>query len=335
MIDGFDDQSSHLGKWNVNPAYTTSYPAGRTGGFAIGCSSNDPHAFVKPLGSDEHDTLIMGIAYRALSTSGYSGFNMTFRSDSATTPVTHLTFAINTSMFMTVARGGTIIGTSSQAIPVGVWTYIEAKATLSDTVGSVEVRFDGVTVISLTNVDTKNAGTKTVFDAAAFQVQYSSYQIADDVYVCNGAGTMNNNFLGDVIVEALLPNSNGSSSQFLGSDGNQVDNYLLVDEVPPSTTDYTESGTIGDRDLYALSNPLRPAGVVYGVQVNNYVAKSDAGVQNSKNVLKSGAVVATGNSVVLSTAYAVKTTLWERDPETSTVWNMAKISSLEAGIEAA
>src|SRR5437764_673985 len=54
----------------------------------------------------------------------------------------------------------------------------------------------------------------------------------DDLYVCDATGTTNNTFLGDVRVHTLVPSGNGTDSGLTGSDGNQVNNYQLVNTVP-------------------------------------------------------------------------------------------------------
>ncbi|HUR18887.1 MAG TPA: hypothetical protein VMZ51_08140 [Acidimicrobiales bacterium] len=90
----------------------------------------------------------------------------------------------------------------------------------------------------------------------------------DDFYCCNGAGSTNNDFLGDTTVHKLLPNADGDTNLWVGSDGNSTSNYLLVDENSPSASDYVESGTLTATDLYNFEN--LPGGVsgrtVFGVE---------------------------------------------------------------------
>lgn len=53
----------------------------------------------------------------------------------------------------------------------------------------------------------------------------------------------------------IAPNGDGNYSGFTGSDGNQVNNSLLVDEIPPNgDTDYVIAGSSGLKDSYALGD---------------------------------------------------------------------------------
>ena len=50
------------------------------------------------------------------------------------------------------------------------------------------------------------------------------------------------------------PNGNGNYDQWIGSDDNNIDNYLLVDERPPSGSDYVEEDTVDELDSYNVSS---------------------------------------------------------------------------------
>jgi len=59
----------------------------------------------------------------------------------------------------------------------------------------------------------------------------------------------------------VTPNANGNYSQWDGSDGNQVDNYLLIDEIPPnSDTDYVETNVVDELDSYNMTTITLEAG---------------------------------------------------------------------------
>ena len=48
----------------------------------------------------------------------------------------------------------------------------------------------------------------------------------------------------------------------MGSDGNSVDNYQLVDEYPYNTTDYVGSLTTGAKDTYDFANLVKTGNVI-------------------------------------------------------------------------
>jgi hypothetical protein len=120
------------------------------------------------------------------------------------------------------------------------------------------------------------------------------------MYLLDTAGAAPyNDFLGDVRVIRMLPNNNGVSSQLVGSDGNSTDNYLLVDEMPVATSDYVGSLTVGNRDLYELSD-LPTSGLVYATQPVVWATKTDVGARSLKLLQR-----ASGGTIVSSTAQSV------------------------------
>ena len=90
------------------------------------------------------------------------------------------------------------------------WHYFEVKVVCHDTAGYYQVRIDGVTVLSGTNVDTR-AGADTRF--VRFRMD-EYYQYMDDIYICDTDGTANNDFLGQILVEAIFPNADGDNSDW-------------------------------------------------------------------------------------------------------------------------
>lgn len=345
-MDGFETGDA-LTKWTS--VLDVVYQAGRNGQGLYIEDGGSSHIRKQMDAADEHATFIIGKAYRShtgavgnssawVGGGAYFGNIFSFVSDNGA--VCHVTISANgdtISVFRGLANG-TLLG--SYVVPApsyADWYYFEAKATLSDTVGSVEVKMNGVTIINLTNVDTKNGGTKTVFDGVAVgapQTENNIHGLMDDFYVCNGAGATNNNFLGDIAIETLYPSGNGSSSQFLGSDGNSTDNYLLVDETGvPVLTDYVEETVSGEKDLYAIGNLVRTSGPIYGVQVTDHVRNSDAGAVSCKVRLKSGATEVSGDTFPVDTTWKTARKLWELNPDGSVAWDIASVNAIEAGVE--
>lgn len=249
----------------------------------------------------------------------------------------HITVIRNSSSgVLEIRRGsntGTLLASSTEVTPAASWYQVEVSVTISDTVGEVHVRLNGSTtdVVSYSG-DTKNGGTNSTIDKVSLTALVNNFCITD-VYIINDSGSTNNSFLGDVTVRSLSPNNNGNSSQLLGSDGNSTDNYLLVDEKPFSSTDYTGSATTGQKDTYTLADLPAVASTIYGVQINANMVKSDAGASQSRTVLRTGGTDYTGTTRVLSTSSATYTELYELNPNTTSAWTSLEVNGLEAGME--
>lgn len=271
--------------------------------------------------------------------SGLNSPYISFYGDAGATR--HITVVRNSSTaVLEIRRGtesGTLLASGSQPLLNDQWNYIEVSVTISDTVGEVHVRLNGITAdeVSYTG-DTKNAGTSTNIDRVQFYTGTGAVNDTDyaDVYILNSTGSApTNTFLGDVVVRTLNPSGNGTYSQLTGSDGNQVDNYLLADERPFSSTDYVGSVTVGNKDTYAIAD--LPGGVttIYGVQLNGMMAKSDGSAASARYLLRSGGTDYPGVTRGLTTTYTGYYEMYTTDPATSVAWTTGGVNGIETGME--
>jgi len=107
-----------------------------------------------------------------------------------------------------VTRNGTLLGTSTLAITIGSYHYIEFKAILSITgTGTCEVVVDGTTWLTLTAQT--NATTAATADQAQFLVSNASFTNIRDFYVLDTTSGSNTNYLGDITVAEVYPNGPG------------------------------------------------------------------------------------------------------------------------------
>ena len=231
---------------------------------------------------------------------------------------------------------GTQIAASSAGVLDGNWHYMEVYAIIHDTTGRLIVKVDGVVVIDFTG-DTRNGGTSMNIDAVRFRTgRYTGGSCAisiDDLYICDATGTTNNTFLGDVRVQTMLPNAAGSSTQFAPT--GSANNWANVSEVPFNNTTYNASSTVGQLDLYGLSDLTAGTTSIKGVQTVAHMQKSDAGTANARVALKSGGTVYYDATRSLGTSATPYTQIHETDPSTSVAWTTGSINGLEAGVEVA
>lgn len=166
---------------------------------------------------------------------------------------------------------GTVLATATMQMILNVWMYVEIDALIDDVNGSVTLYINGNVALTYSG-DTRNGATG-VIDNMALQGGFNGAQrmYADDLYVDDSV------VRGDIVVRTLLPNGNGSSSQWVNSAGNSINNSTYVDEANSSMTDYVAASVSGTSDLYALTDI--PANYnVLAVQEVIYAVKSDAGV---------------------------------------------------------
>jgi hypothetical protein len=336
MIDSFDDGLSSQkwttlsGPFGVGPNVTYA----RTG--PKSCFVGDWANVYRQLSvGEKHATMIAGAAFRFVS--NYNVFCYRFRGDNAATD--HVNVKHTTDQRLQIYRGGTLLDqTAPNLVAFNVWHYIETKTALADAGGRIVVRLNGLTVLDFTG-DTKNGGTDTSIDSIYIGEGTGNTSgqgfYFDDYYMLNGAGAVNNDLLGDCCVYALFPNGNGNYSQWVGSDGNSTDNYLLVDENPdPNTSDYVENSTAGNKDSYPMSDLPGTVTGVQGVIARAYASKSDAGAQVMRQFARvSGTDYAGADFAPSQGSYNTFSEIWELNPATSALWTPAQLNGAEFGIE--
>lgn len=330
FLDGFD-AGDLATKWiTTNGVFSASSSTTRFGTGMVAASTGSD-ALVRNITSSAQITLGVAMYVSAGAPA------ITIRGDTGTT--THLSIMRQSeSGVIEVRRGsstGTVIAQGTTMIPLNTWNYIEVQATIADAGGIVRVRLNGSSTneINFTG-DTKNAGTSTNIDQVGFGTTSTSSVRFDDFYVLNSTGSSNTTFLGDIRVHTLSPNGNGTNSQLTGSDGNQTDNYLLVDERPFSTADYVGSPTVGLRDTYALAD-LPAVSQIFGLQNNFIGAKSDASSGNAKSALLISSTLYYGATRALGTSYVAYSDIYDANPNTSTAWTDSVVNGMEAGMEVA
>lgn len=326
FCDGFDHYNNLLDKgWIINGGNPFIVAGGRAGSGSLRFGKSRQTREFPTLPS----TVIAGFALR----SAYSFDQTIFYFQYGGTSYLYLT--INSLGQLTVyGPGYAYIGSSVVgAIPINVYKYIEIKDVISATVGSIELRIDGISVFSVSGINTCASGPEQI---TSLQIGSGAdigaiYWDLDDLYVCDGTGALNNDFLGDVRVQAIYPSGNGTTSNLVGSDGNSTDNYALVDEVVPDGADYVESSTVGDKDTYAYGD-LGVSGIVHGVQILPLAVKTDGGIRSITSVARVSGTEEDGASQPLSMSYTYFPDMRNTKPGGG-AWTVSDVNSAEFGVK--
>lgn len=338
-LESFEARNLMADKINANGTkYTASNwnsGSARTGG-TFGTS-----ATLRLGAGDQDDLIIAGGAWLVPGSGAGTFYIASLLADAGATRHVSLYItrtAPNAPATLKVYRGdsaGTLLGSFAfTEPPAATWVHFELKARLHDTTGSVVVRMDEVVVINLAGVDTKNGGTAAVFDTIEFSNNWSNG--VDDLYACNEQGSVNTDFLGAIRVEALDPNGNGATSNGVGSDGNSVDNYALLEETPTgSTASYVDLNATGDKDTYAHENSGLPTGnAVKGVMVWADAQKTDAGARTITPVARLSGVEVDGAALaLLNGTYKGVGDVFQTKPGGGG-WTVADVNAAEFGVKA-
>lgn len=255
--------------------------------------------------------------------------------------VANLSIGIESTGVITAYRGplsGTAIGvTAAPVVFAETYQHIEALVFFSQTVGTVEVRVNGVTVLSLSGVDTVNTALvecSQVVLGGGRGAGAVSHQL-DDVFAYDETGSYNNSFIGDRRVITLFPNANTATADWTAVGA--ASGYECIDEAnPDGDTSYisaTAPGTPGPISEFGFDN--LPAGIsaINGVVLVEFARKTEAGVANTQWSIKSGASETAGADKPMTEIYTYRQDVFETDPASAAPFTPAAVDAVLAKVE--
>ncbi len=329
FLDSFDHYDDLTIKWsaNITALIDLTGTKSRTG---IGACSCFP--FGPTLNFTSRTSLVMGTAYMATSFGNdvYGVISATIRQVRC-----HVNGDGSLSIQTSNDPFPIVLGTSApNVIQLNVYAYIEMKISAFSGAGTVNLKVNGQTVLTVIG-NTNPAATGT---AESWYLQGpggGNFGYHDDVYLCDLTnsgivGAPNNDFLGPIRNFAQVPIADGGPPlQWVPKTG--PTHFTEVDEIPPDdNTSYNGSNTVGDVDQYVYGTTgILPPVQVFGVQVCLDAALDIAGARSiAPNV---GGV--TGNSVALSTSYDIVKQVYDGNPVSGIAWQLTDFATVQFGPE--
>jgi hypothetical protein len=207
-----------------------------------------------------------------------------------------------------------------------VYNYVEVKVTFSHlAAGSVEIRVNGQSVLSLTNVVTGNSGVDW---ATALQLrgQGGGGTYIDDFYLCDLTGGVNDDFLGPVRIYCMLPSADAAPLDWTPSVAGP--HYPLVNSVPVDQTTMVQDSTVADQDNYLYdAGAILPNMAIKAVQ-HSLFAQLDAAGAGSVESVVNGSL---GSPAALTVDGHFFMSPWDVDPATGLTWSAAEMGTMTAG----
>lgn len=260
---------------------------------------------------------------------------------------TQVSVQVESTGIITVYRGethdGTQIATSgTPAIVAEAYQHIEMLINFSNT-GSVEIRVNGVTVVSATSVDTTATVNQECSQVSIVAGVDNSAVIngpdtttdVDDIFCYDDTGSFNNDFIGDRRVLTLFPN--GDTAQADWSVTGAANGFEAINEADPdedttyiSTGPGGSPGPVSEFDLDDL-----PTGVsaISALVVVNRSRKTDAGDANVQMSLVSGSSEANGSDQAITEAYTYYHDVIETDPATGAPFTPSAVDAAKIKTE--
>lgn len=198
---------------------------------------------------------------------------------------------------------------------------IRIYGTIADS-GSMYAKLNGVDLISYSG-DTKPS-TSNLIDRIYFYAYKTFSWNSCAVYLSSLSINDGGTDPGDRRAQVLMPDGD-SSVQWTPSTGS--DNYALVDEIPPSSSDYLETSTDGHKDLLTLADFTGTGRTITGVTKFVQAWKTTADDQSLKNGVKSGSTE-DSTEEILSTSALYYHHGMGVNPDDSAAWEDGDIDGL-------
>jgi len=336
-VEGFEEFAAAAGnaptglstKYTVVNGTGSTLETGRTQGLGLRIWNNSANPTIQTPSFGNQSTLIIGIGFQVgITMLGGRIFEIL---DGATV---QCAVYYNTSGNVEFRRGTTLLETSTDVVfALSTFCYLELKVVIGNT-GSYEIKVNSTNVLSNGSIDTQasaNAYAQTIKLWGSTAGDPTRGLTFDDWYVADGQAGDVTDFLGSHRALTFYPNGEGDLIEWTPSTG--TDNSALVDETPHnSDTDYVESGTTGQQDLYTFENGTLVQ--IAGLQVNAVCRETDATPFSIKLVAKSGATTDEGSGVAIgTTSFVTRSRVLEQDPNTVTAWTDAGYDAAQFGIE--
>ena len=218
-IDGFDNYSSNtnmaVSQWSsvscgANP---TQFQTGRYGGYAVDLTAGTLNL------AGAYNSLFIGMAMNYVGSGvGYYYVDLfTAPNEYPNTTVRCKIDFVNQQVSAYSSTGfssyGNLLGVSAPGVIItNGWQYLEFNTVLDNTLGSVEIRANGATILSISGVDTQ--GVAPILTSSNVRLNGNGTVLIDDLYICDattGSGShANNTFLGDKRIVTLAAEADSS-----------------------------------------------------------------------------------------------------------------------------
>jgi hypothetical protein len=353
FIDSFDHYAltNLSGKWTTASVSSSASGIGttvapRTGAACLYLADTD-YIGVTSTGGPQA-TLLVGLAFRYTAAIAESTYLLTIGDQGVLRANNQVGVAINSGGTLTLYRNndastGTLpgaavgsaiaLGTTTAALAVGAWNYLELSITIHNSAGAAELRINGVSALTLSSVDTQFTANATANVVGLGGARFTNPYAFDDFYLADTvAGDGVTTFLGPQKIVAVIASAgNGTHTDWTPSTG--TDHGALVDEATPNgDTDYVSSSTVGHRDSFNFA-ALGITGVVTAVQAVGWARNSDAGARTINHCTRIASTTYDGGTnTALDVTYRAARQVWTTSPATAAAWTIAEIDAAEFGV---
>lgn len=248
------------------------------------------------------------------------------------TPTIQLELFVQTTGVPRVFRGGSVpIGGSGPVLAINTWYFVEFAWLISDTVGTLDLRFYDTAgtllgSIASTALDTKQSATETTADAIIFN---SSGNFFKDIHLWTGTGYTTADFNGPSKIETLRPSAAGPDADWtIGGTAPEATNHESVDDVDADEAlTLVQTSGVGDRDTHELEELISTVNTIHAVQQVAQHRKDDTAARGIKLSYRNpGGSYFDSAEFVQPADWTMDLNPMEVSPDTGVAWTRSEIN---------
>jgi hypothetical protein len=282
------------------------------------------------------DTLIGGIAFKAPGSAGYAAseqwpllcFKNTANQVCAEAVCSHRTFYVKDA-------SGAYLGGVRGVYERATFYYFEMKVYGHATEGTIDIHINGCPVFSASSVNTQAASgiaTRTCIGDNHSPLS-ADYIRLDDFYSCDGAGSKNNDFLGDITVRSMLPDEDHSVNFATTGNSGYGSHYQQVNFGDSlRDTDWVADDTVGAQDTFNTQNLPEAYDAIHGMIAWAY-AKYEVTPATYKLVIDSNGTEVKSANITCDADWHYDMNVWEDDPDIAAAWTPDTVNAVTSGFE--
>ena len=335
-IDGFESYGTQTPDVALSIKYQrvainsgqSAFTTGRYAGQGIDWAGN---TFATPTLAT-HATWVVGFAFRDRGVIDGLQFPIVSIMDGKATQILLRYTKTGTLGKFSIVSNGVQLANGTAQLVQQTWYYLEFKVTIG-TSASTSLKINTVVDMTVSGVS-----TQVTSNATANGVQFGSSNGAgrisiDDLYIVDGSGGSNNDFLGDMVVETIFPSAAGNNTTWTATPG--VANYLNVQEVTSdSDTSYVATSGANNIDTYNFTDLALVTSAVAAVNVNILTRNTDSTNHVLQRACRTASTNYVGsNQTISSTSYQNINDILSNNPATAVPWTVGEVNSAEFGMK--
>lgn len=329
FMDGFDAyaangatcQTQMIFKWGEVSSTAATFTAGRFAG-SLGLDSSTTGFTTPAFGSQT--TWTLGFAF--FRATGANNFVVASFIDTSTT---QCSLFLNSSNIFELRRSTSVIlATGTTTIATSTWYYVEVQVTINNSTGSMELRLDGSSPeASVTNVNTQSSANAT---ANKINIGANS-QYYDDLYLLDSTGSLNNDFLGDVSIDTILPDAAGDFSEWSLGAGSGANYERVNEQAVDDDASYVFTKTVNALDMYNFPELSSVKSNIAAVSANITLRKDRAGGVTVAPAIRALTTNYNGTAGPVYDNYLKTIQIYELYPPSGNEWTISGVNTSQYG----